>query len=80
MQEAVTPSQCLFITLCYLANGNTFENLKTDSKRINIPQYCPQIIQCFQDCTIKIKLHLIDTMYCEKLQHQNQIVNSTKQY
>jgi hypothetical protein len=28
MREAVTHSQCLSITLCYLATGNAFEDLK----------------------------------------------------
>jgi hypothetical protein len=57
MREAITPSQRLSITLCYLATGNTFEDLKfrsaisPQSIGIIVLETCDAIIQGLKNYT-----------------------------
>jgi hypothetical protein len=79
MREAVSPSQRLSITLSCLATEtlvkacnvllDTFTARQTEGNRMDIVQFCPQIIQCFRARTTKIKLNLINTVYCATRQH-----------
>jgi hypothetical protein len=55
MREAIPPSQRLSITLCYLATGNTFEDLKLTSAisprsiGIIVMETCTALIHSLKD-------------------------------
>jgi hypothetical protein len=76
LRKLVTASQCLAITSRYLATGNTFEDVKFSSCLLSevrpLNRYCAQLSTDFSVVSRlnnKIKLNLIDKIYCVTFQY-----------